>query len=292
MPSSSSRYCLDDAEVEVTSAGEEEEDDDTASQTRDQARNGSSGGRTGSQQPLGESGEDADEMEEDTQGPRRRNPTTAEDRRAQNEAAIEGVAGEARQFLTPLGRSQMHWRGDKDRYIQTDIPDEWVPWGRVPDASDGHLKLREEWLSWMACTSKLLQTVDNKHLNRHLDYMYTGPTINFVDLQTTPQLGRRLEILAHLVECMNNYGEFPLDCVVPTKETEIVIGSNRGGKLVRGMRMKNPGKKVQRKVDLVSGQDARAAERWLKDFERGRIVVYWHTIHHTIHHTTHHLKCH
>jgi hypothetical protein len=68
---------------------------------------------------------------------------------------------------------------------------------------------------------------------------------------------------------MNNYGEFPLDCVVPTKETEIVIGSNRGGKLVRGMRMKNPDKKVQRKVDLVSGQDARAAERWLKDFNRG-----------------------
>ena len=268
-----SRYVLDGAEGDSQDYGgeegaEEDTDDDTASQTRNQARDGS-------QQPPGERGEavgGADEMEEDNRGPRHRNLATNEDRRAENLAALEGVEAQVALFQKPESRSKMSWEGSKDRYIQTDVPDEWVPWGRVPDASDGHLKLREKWLSWMACTSKLLQTVDNKHLNRHLDYMYTGPTINFFDLQTTPQLGRRLEILEHLVECLNNYGEFPLDCVVPTPETEIVLGSNRGGKLVRGMRMKNPGKKVTRRVDLVSGQEARAAERWLKDFNRGTIL--------------------
>ena len=164
----------------------------------------------------------------------------------------------------------MIWRNDIDRYVQTDVPDEWKTWGRVPDNFDAHLKLRPSWLSWMACTSKLLQTVDNKHMNRHQDYMYSGPTINFVDLQSTPQIGRRLNIVSHLCECINNYGEFPLDCVVPTPETEIVMGSGRGGgKLVRGMRMKNPDKRLAREAELVSEEDSRGAEKWLKNFNRG-----------------------
>jgi len=295
-------HYIDDG-AEMDGSASDDEDDDTTSQHRN---NGScevevavnEPNQEGSEEEGEEEGEKepSDDMEEDE--PRIQVPASGrgrsgamasnEDRRAGNVASIEGVSSEVLPFTTAVGRSDMIWRNNIDRYVQTDIPDEWVAWGRVPDSSDGHLKLREKWLSWMACTSKLLQTVDNKHLNRHLDYMYSGPTINFVDLQTTPQIGRRLQIIAHLVECMNNFGEFPLDCVVPTHETEIVMGSGRGGKLVRGMRMKNPDKKVARELELVSGQDARATERWIRDFNRGRIFVYWHIIHHN----THHLKCH
>jgi hypothetical protein len=250
-----------DAQVEG-SASDDDDDDETTSQHRNQ-------------ETLQESDHDEDSQGEGSQQERTDNmqehttDSSNESRRARNVAAIEGVSSEVEKFMTPKARSQMHWVNDIDRYRQHDIPDGWEAWGRVPDSSDGYLKLREKWLSWMACTSKLLQTVDNKHLNRHMDYMYSGPTINFVDLQTTPQIGRRMQILAHIVECINNFGEFPLDCVVPTKETEIVMGSGRGGKLVRGMRMKNPDKKVAREVELVSTHGTRAAERWLKDFNRG-----------------------
>jgi hypothetical protein len=131
-------------------------------------------------------------------------------------------------------------------------------------------------LTWMACTSKLLQTVDNKHLNCHLDYMRAGPTVNFVDLQTTPQIGRRLQIMGHLVQCMNNFGEFPLDCVVPTDETELVFGVGRSNKLVRGIRMKVAPKAVNRsrlarEVELTSSD--RVREKWLKSFTRGALLI-------------------
>jgi hypothetical protein len=125
-------------------------------------------------------------------------------------------------------------------------------------------------LTWMACTSKLLQTVDNKHLNRHLDYQYAGPTVSFVDVQTTPQIGRRLQILSHLVECINNFGEFPIDCVVPTPETELLFGNGRCGKLVRGMRMKSGDQGASREIELTSS--LRAAEKWLKNFKRGTVT--------------------
>jgi hypothetical protein len=118
----------------------------------------------------------------------------------------------------------------------------------------------------MACTSKTLQTVDNAHLNRHLDYLYAGPTINFVDLQITPQIGRRMQILSHFVECINNLGEYPLDCVVPTPETELVFKQGRSNRLVRGMRMKNTTHAVSRELKLVSA--ARSDEKWLKSFNR------------------------
>jgi len=287
-----SHYVNDGAEVEGSASDDEEEDDDTIAQHRNNERIGSPG-------PDDHSGEEdvpaegADEMEEDEEESEPaasrvppasgRLPPSNEDRRAQNVAAIEGVTSEVEKFTKAAARSQMIWANDIDRYRQTDIPEAWEAWGRVPDNSDGHLKLRENWLSWMACTSKLLQTVDNRHLNRHLDYQYSGPTINFVDLQGTPQIGRRLQILAHLVECMNNFGEFPLDCVVPTPETEIVMGSGRSGKLVRGMRMKNPDKKVAREVELVSTQHGRATERWLRDFNRGFYPTNLHidTVHNT-----------
>ena len=253
-------------------ASEDESDDETTSQHRAQ-------GNQGADSDDGENvdGDNNDDMEEDgaatsngNRGARNGNQSTSNERRAENQAAIEGVSSEVRVFLDAEGRSDMIWRNDIDRYVQTDIPDEWKTWGRVPDSFDGHLKLRSKWLSWMACTSKLLQTVDNKHMNRHQDYMYSGPTINFVDLQSTPQIGRRLEIAAHLVECINNFSEFPLDCVVPTPETEIVMGSGRGGgKLVRGMRMKNPDKTLAREAELVSTEDTHGAEKWLKNFNRG-----------------------
>ena len=264
-----SRYVSDSVEVEGEASEDEpedeDEDDDTASQHRNQGLE--------DEEMESENGEVGEiELEGGNQSTDVRGvaPATNAQRRAEHIASIEGVTSEVAKYLIPLARSQMIWRPDIDRYTQTDIPEEWDAWGRVPDASDGHIKLREAWLSWMACTSKLLQTVDNKHLNRHVDYLYSGPTINFVDLQTTPQIGRRLQILAHLIECINNFGEFPMDCVVPTKETEIVFGSGRAnGKLVRGMRMKNSDKKVSREVELVSAQPARAAERWLKNFNRG-----------------------
>lgn len=119
----------------------------------------------------------------------------------------------------------------------------------------------------MACTSKIFQTVDNRHMNRHLDYLYAGPTVNFVDLQTTPQIGRRLQILTHIVECINNHGELPLDCVVPTPETEVLFGGGKGSKTVRGMRMKSATKRASKELELTSV--ARAGEKWVKTFERG-----------------------
>jgi hypothetical protein len=270
-----SRYVSEGADVEGSASEDEEEDDDTASQHRAQGNEG----------PDASEGEDMEEDNADNNADNNANasannnrhnnagqgrvPASNESRRAQNVAAIEGVASEVQAYMTPLGRSQMIWRGDIDRFSQTDIPDDWKAWGRVPDAREGHLKLREAWLGWMACTSKLLQTVHNHHLNSHQDYQYSGPTINFVDLQTTPQVGRRLQILSHIVECINNFGEFPLDCVVPTKETEIIMGTGRGGKLVRGMRMKNPDKKVAREVELTSTNTSRGVERWIKSFNRG-----------------------
>ena len=160
----------------------------------------------------------------------------------------------------------MRWVPGIDRFRELDIDEEWKPWGRVAENTGAHMCLREVWLTWMACTSKLLQTVDNKHLNRHLDYQYSGPTVNFVDLQTTPQIGRRLQILSHFVECINNFGEFPLECVVPTPDTELLFGHGRGSKLVRGMRMKRGGHRVARELELTS--TARSAEKWLKSFQR------------------------
>ena len=116
----------------------------------------------------------------------------------------------------------------------------------------------------------MLQTVDNKHLNRHLDYMRAGPTVNFVDLQTTPQVGRRLQAVGHVVECINNLGEFPLDCVVPTPQTELLFGKGKSSKLVRGMRMKNQTQRAEREPDVMTADtDARFAEKWVKNFRRG-----------------------
>lgn len=140
----------------------------------------------------------------------------------------------------------------------------------MPENTGHHMELREDWLTWMACTSKMLQTVDNKHLNRHLDYMRSGPTVNFVDMQTTPQLGRRLEAVGHIVECINVLGEFPLDCVVPTPQTELLMGKGKSSKLVRGVRMKNQTQRAEREPDVMTAEtDARHAEKWLKNFRRG-----------------------
>jgi hypothetical protein len=187
----------------------------------------------------------------------------------QRAAAVEGIESEAKKFLTnePNVRHFMRWVQSMDRFQEQAVDDSWTAWGRVADNKDGHLCLRETWLTWMACTSKVLQTVDNKHLNRHLDYQYAGPTVNFVDVQTTPAIGRRLQMLAHFAECINNFCEFPLDCVVPTPETELLFGQGKGNKLVRGMRMKSCPQRVARELELTS--TTRAAEKWLKNFSRG-----------------------
>jgi len=188
---------------------------------------------------------------------------------AQRAAAVEGVNSEVKKYLDCTHRNSLTWSDEHDRYKDPQVADEWVPWGKVPSNRDGFLCLREKWLTWMACTSKLLQTVDNRHLNRHLDYLYAGPTVNFVDLQSTPQIGRRLQALAHLVECVNNLGEFPLDCVVPTPETELLFGQGKGCKLVRGMRMKSEAARASREIKLTSR--SRASEKWLKSFRRGTV---------------------
>jgi hypothetical protein len=193
--------------------------------------------------------------------------TRQSDQEQQRVAAVEGVNSEVEKYLDGKTRHTMRWSSARDRFQELCVDEEWKPWGHVADNKAGHLLLRERWLTWMACTSKLLQTVDNKHLNRHLDYLYAGPTVNFVDLQSTPHIGRRLQILAHFVECINNLGEFPLDCVVPTPETEILFGRGKGSKLVRGMRMKTPVQRVSRELELTS--TARCEEKWLKSFRRG-----------------------
>ena len=190
----------------------------------------------------------------------------------QRAAAVEGINSEAARFLTnePNVRHYMRWVQSHDRFQEQGVDEGWTPWGRVSDNKDEHLCLRQNWLTWMACTSKILQTVDNKHLNRHLDYQYAGPTVNFVDIQNTPAIGRRLQMLAHFAECINNFGEFPLDCVVPTPETELLFGQGKGNKLVRGMRMKSSSHRVTRELELRS--KTRAAEKWLKSFNRGSLV--------------------
>jgi hypothetical protein len=185
----------------------------------------------------------------------------------QRAAAVEGINGEAAKYLQQETRNFMRWVDQLERFREQNVNDEWKPWGRIPDNPDEHLVLREKSLSWMACTSKILQTVDNKHLNRHLDYQYAGPTVNFVDVQTTPQVGRRLQTLSYFAQCINNFGEFPLDCVVPTPETELLFGQGKGCKLVRGMRMKSGTKRVSRELELTS--ELRSAEKWLKNFDRG-----------------------
>jgi hypothetical protein len=185
----------------------------------------------------------------------------------QRAAALEGINSEAAKFLKQDTRNHMRWVKDLDRFREQNVSADWKAWGRIPDNPDEHLVLREKTLSWMACTSKILQTVDNKHMNRHLDYQYAGPTVNFVDVQTTPQIGRRLQTLAYFAQCINNFGEFPLDCVVPTPETELLFGQGKGCKLVRGMRMKVGIKRVSRELELTS--TLRAAEKWLKNFDRG-----------------------
>jgi hypothetical protein len=185
----------------------------------------------------------------------------------QRVAAIEGLNSEVKKYLDPSARNHMRWSDDLQRYREVGVADEWKPWGKVPNNREEHLSLREEWLTWMACTSKLLQTVDNRHLNRHLDYMYSGPGVHLVDLQTTPQIGKRLSNVAHIVSCVNNLGELPLDCVVPTPETELLYGQGKGCKTVRGMRMKNSISRASRDVELSSV--ARSGEKWLKSFKRG-----------------------
>jgi hypothetical protein len=180
--------------------------------------------------------------------------------------AIEGPVSEVDKYLNMDMSCHYEWNTDESRFRATGVPDEWKPWGCVAANVGNHLMLRDKWLSWMACTGKILQTVDNKHLNRHLDYLYAGPTINFVDLQCTPQIGRRMEILAHLVECMNNHGELPMDCVVPTRQTEILFGQNKSNRLVRGMRIKHSLQSVSRSI---APEDARVDERFLKSFRRG-----------------------
>jgi hypothetical protein len=187
----------------------------------------------------------------------------------QRAAAAEGLNSEVQKYLGCAPRHSLSWSEEHERYRDPEVDAEWVPWGKVPSNKEGYLCLRDKWLTWMACTSKLLQTVDNRHLNRHLDYLYSGPTVNFVDLQSTPQIGRRLSALAHLVECVNNLGEFPLDCVVPTPETELLFGQAKGSKLVRGMRMKSEASRASQELNLTSS--SRASEKWLKSFRRGAI---------------------
>ena len=188
---------------------------------------------------------------------------------AQRVAATEGLNSEVKKYLDCTHRHSLTWSDDHERYRDREVEDQWKPWGKVPSNTAGYLCLREKWLTWMACTSKLLQTVDNRHLNRHVDYLYAGPTVNFVDLQSTPQIGRRLQALSHLVECVNNLGEFPLDCVVPTPETELLFGQGKGCKLVRGMRMKSETARASRELELTSS--SRASEKWLKSFRRGTV---------------------
>ena len=187
----------------------------------------------------------------------------------QRVAALEGVNSEVKKYLDPSMRNHMRWSSSHERFQERNVDDEWKSWGHVADNKDGHLFLKEKWLTWMSCTSKLLQTVDNKHLNRHLDYLYAGPTVNFVDMQSTPHIGRRLQILSHFVECINNLGEIPLDCVVPTPDTEVLLGHGKGSKLVRGMRMKTPEQRASRELELTS--TSRSGEKWLKSFRRGKL---------------------
>jgi hypothetical protein len=222
------------------------------------------------------SDEDGDDAPGSASGPKRL-PTVKSrtgrkpDRGAQRVASIEGVNSEVEKFLQPAARCFIKWSEIWDRQFSNNLPAEWRPWGKVAENTGEHLMLRDTWLTLMACTSKVLQTVDNRHLNRHLDYLHSGPSIHFVDLQDTPSIGRRLQALGHFVECINNFGEFPLDCVVPTPETELLIGYSRGGKTVRGMRMKNPEATVSRTVKLTS-TTARAGEKWLKSFKRGKLL--------------------
>jgi hypothetical protein len=195
----------------------------------------------------------------------------AADQETQRVAAIEGVNSDVAKFLKGGVRHPMVWREGEERYEQCGVPPEWKAWGLVAGNEDGYLKLRDTWLTWMSCTSKILQTVDNRHLNRHVDYMHSGPTVNFVDLEDSPQIGRRLQALAHFVECINNFGEFPVDCVIPTPETELLFGQGKACKTVRGMRMKNPKPLLSR--DMSINSNARAGEKWLKSFRRGEIPV-------------------
>jgi hypothetical protein len=183
-------------------------------------------------------------------------------------AAVEGVNSDVQKYLQGDSRHCMRWVAEIDRFRELFVNPDLRAWGRIAGNPDGHLCLRAKWLTWMACTSKLLQTVDNKHLNRHLDYQYAGPTVNFVDVQTTPQIGRRLQMLSHFAECINNFGEFPIECVVPTPETELLFGQGRSGKLVRGMRMKSSTQGASREIELTSS--LRSAEKWLKNFNRGK----------------------
>ena len=183
-----SRYVNQGAEVDG-SASEDEDDDTVAQHLNNEGGNSPEHGDQ-SDEDEGHAadghadGMEDDNMEDDGVPARepvrgRRQPASNQDRQAQNMAAIEGVTSEVEKFMNSKARSQMHWANDIDRYRQDDIPEGWEPWGRVPDSSDGYLKLREKWLSLMACTSKLLQTVDNKHLNRHMDYMYSGPMMAY-----------------------------------------------------------------------------------------------------------------
>lgn len=197
----------------------------------------------------------------------RRNART-EDIQAEKVAAIEGIKEDVKPFLKEGLRRVVVWDNFFERMRYQYTPVEWKPWGKVGDNPNGHLELREQWLTWMACTSKVMQTVDNRHLNRHTEYLYSGPSIHFVDLQDTPAIGRRMQALSHFVECMNNFGEFPLDCVVPTPETELLFGEGKGCRTVRGMRIKNVESRVQRDAPLTSSK-ARAGEKWLKNFRRG-----------------------
>jgi hypothetical protein len=211
--------------------------------------------------------EDGHEQTERRHGAASGNSRNA-DREAERVASIEGVNSEVAKFLEAGVRRPLRWCEMWDRFKDTNLPAEWRPWGKVGDNAAGHLSLRDPWLTWMACTSKVLQTVDNRHLNRHEDYLHAGPSIHFVDLQDTPQIGRRLQALGHFVECINNLGEFPLDCVVPTPETELLFGQGKSCKTVRGMRMKNAEKRISRTAPLTS-TTARSGEKWLKSFRRG-----------------------
>ena len=195
---------------------------------------------------------------EDDESPPRERPARVE--------LIEGPVAEVAKYLDMSGSHRFEWNENANRFQSKGVPEEWQPWGSVPPNSEGWLQLRGQCLSWMACTSKVLQTVDNKHLNRHTDYLYGGPTVNFVDLQLTPHVGRRMQALAHLTECMNNYGEFPMDCVVPTPHTEILFGQGKSNRLVRGMRMKNSTQRVSKSIDFAS--DCPSGEKWLKSFRR------------------------
>jgi hypothetical protein len=188
-------------------------------------------------------------------------------------AAIEGVTSDVKKYLEGGVRRPVSWAGSWQRFVESNLPAEWKPWGTVAANEAGYLELRDAWLTWMACTSKVLQTVDNRHMNRHEDYLYSGPSIHFVDLQDTPAISRRLQVLSHFVECINNFGEFPFDCVIPTPETELLFGQGKGCKTVRGMRMKNTANRATREVPLTSSR-AGNEEKWLKSFKRGKLLSH------------------